>query len=80
MLSKLQLPSLRGLVEGAHKNGAVANRLRLSGNEADRIRKAEAAGGHDQGLRIVLAIRRALNPFPAKNKGIRTKLELHFQN
>ena len=45
MLSKLQLPSLRTIVQDAHKNGAVANRFRVTPEEADRIRRADATSG-----------------------------------
>jgi hypothetical protein len=55
---KFRLPSLRTVVHDAHKNGAVVNRIRVSPDEAGRIRKAERQGGHQAGLVVVLQILR----------------------
>jgi len=40
---KLRLPSLRTVVQDGWKNGAGARRFRVTPEEADRIRRAEAA-------------------------------------
>ncbi|MGB2626126.1 MAG: hypothetical protein WAK20_05020 [Candidatus Acidiferrum sp.] len=37
----MNLPSLQTLVQGAHRMGAVTNRMRISQTEAKRIRDAE---------------------------------------
>jgi hypothetical protein len=58
---KIRLPTLRTVVQDAHKNGAVANRFRVSPEEAARIRRAEKSGGHDAGLHVVLRILREKN-------------------
>jgi hypothetical protein len=58
---KIKLPSLRNLVTDAHRNGAVANRFRVTQDEAARIRKAESRGGHQAGLSEVLLILREKN-------------------
>jgi hypothetical protein len=55
---KLRLPSLASVVQDAHRNGAIVNRFRVTLDEANRIRQAEAAGGPDAGLRVVLEILR----------------------
>jgi hypothetical protein len=55
---KIKLPSLRNIVTDAHRNGAVANRFRVSPEEVARIRKAEQKG---DGLRVVLEILREKN-------------------
>jgi hypothetical protein len=57
---KIKLPTLRTVVQNAHKNGAVANRFRVSPEEAVRIRNAEKSG-HDAGMRVVLEILREKN-------------------
>ena len=57
----MKLPSLRTLVQGAHRMGAVANRFRVNAEEVERIRAAEKAGGHDHGLKVVLEILRERN-------------------
>ena len=41
--------------------GAVSNRFRVNPDEVKRIRAAEKAGGHDQGLKVVLEILRERN-------------------
>jgi hypothetical protein len=56
---KIRLPSLRNIVTDAHRNGAVANRFRVSSEEVRRIRAAEKKGN---GLRVVLEILREKNP------------------
>jgi len=55
---KLGPPSLCMVVQDAHKNGAVANRFRVTREEAERIRRAEAKGGQQAGLVVVLQILR----------------------
>jgi hypothetical protein len=55
---KIKLPTLKSLVTGAHRNGAVANRFSVTTEEAAEIRKAEARGGQQAGLRVVLNILR----------------------
>jgi hypothetical protein len=55
---KIKLPTLRTVVQDAHKNGAVANRFRVSLEEVQRIRAAEKKG---DGLRVVLEILREKN-------------------
>jgi hypothetical protein len=58
---KIKLPSLRNLVTDAHRSGAVANRFRVTPDEATRIRRAERRGGHQAGLAEVLLILREKN-------------------
>lgn len=57
----MKLPSLRTLVQGAYRMGAVANRFRVTPEEVKRIRAAEKVGGHDEGLKVVLQILRERN-------------------
>ena len=57
----MKLPSLRTLVQGAHRMGAISNRFRVSNEEAQRIRDAEKSGGQEAGLKIVLQILREKN-------------------
>ena len=49
---KLRLPSLGNVMKDALKNGAVAKRFQVTQDEVKWIRRAEAAGGHDSGLRF----------------------------
>jgi len=51
----IRLPTLKGLVQGAHKNGATSSRFRVDASEVARIRGAEKKG---DGLRVVLEILR----------------------
>ena len=55
---KIKLPTLRGMIETGLKNSVATSRFRISADEAARIREAEAAGGHDAGLRVVLQLLR----------------------
>jgi hypothetical protein len=65
---RLRLPSLKSIVHGAHRMGATSNRFSVSQDEADRIRRAEAQGGHDAGLRVVLEILREKNATRMRDK------------
>jgi len=55
---KLRVPSLRTLVQDAHRNGAVVNRFRVDASDVARIREAERKG---RGLQVVLEILREKN-------------------
>ncbi len=57
----MNFPSLKTLIHGAHRMGAVTNRMRISKSEAMRIRNAEKRGGHEAGLIVVLQILREKN-------------------
>ena len=57
----MKLPSLLSVIKSAHRMGAVSNRFRVGPDEVKRIRAAEKAGGHDQGLKVVLEILRERN-------------------
>jgi hypothetical protein len=51
----------------AAKCGVATNRVRLTQDEAKRIREAERQGGHDAGLKTVLAILRERSQRRAQN-------------
>jgi hypothetical protein len=54
----LRKPNLSAMNKSAHRNGAVASRFQVSRSEADEIRKAEARGGQQAGLVVVLRLLR----------------------
>ena len=58
---RFRLPSLGTLMQDALKNGTNISRIQVSQSDGARIRRAEAAGGHDAGLRMVLLILREKN-------------------
>jgi hypothetical protein len=64
---KIKLPTLRTLVQDAHKNGAVANRFRVTEQETAEIRRAEARGGHQAGLVVVFRLLSGPNKVSEEN-------------
>jgi hypothetical protein len=61
---KFKLPTLRSIVQTAHKNGAASIRFSLTPGEVKRIRKAERKGGKQAGLVAVLEILRERSKNP----------------
>jgi hypothetical protein len=58
-----KVPSLKSLVQGAHKNGATSATFKVTPAEAAEIRRAEAAGGEQAGLRVALDLLRSKSQF-----------------
>ena len=54
----MKLPTLRIMIETGLKNSVTTSRFSVSPDEAKRIHRAEAAGGHQAGLLVVLRLLR----------------------
>jgi hypothetical protein len=67
--------SLKSLVVGAHKNGMTVGRFRISNQEAQEIRAAEAVGGSAAELNTVLGILKTRNQVRNTRIGIETNPE-----
>jgi len=69
---RLRLPSLKSIVNGAHRMGATASRFSVSPDEVKRIRAGERKG---DGLRVVLEILRERNQVKDRERAAK---DAHF--